>query len=84
MAVGDREKPTVRTPMDNLRQRGQHVLGHPNLWVLLLLLCVRCKSHLDYKGQDEECCPIEFLPAYVQLFLQSGVLRPRDVPFSLD
>ena len=49
---------------------------------LLLLLCVRCFSHLGYKVRD--VCSLEFLPASIQLFLQRGVLRPCGVPFSLE
>ena len=47
---------------------------------LLLLLCVHCRPHLVYTLPDEVCCPVEFLPASVQLFLQRGVPRPCGVP----
>ena len=37
---------------------------------------------LNHKVRDEVCCPRDFLPASVQLFLQRGVLRTCDVPFT--
>ena len=41
----------------------------------LLLLCIRCFSHLEFNVRDEVRCPLELLPASVQLFLQRGVLE---------